>query len=336
MPGVARVSATQAWRRATSDFPRAVGLGSRGLWCGTADGTLAALDASSGAVRFERSLGSGVLCAREHVPTGRLAVSCEDGTTHLIEPSGKTVATLPSARRGAVEWLAWSRTRLATAQGRTARVWTLEGDPVLETPDHESTLSGVAFSNDGETLITSCYGGVRLFPLSAGAPARHLPWKSSLLALTPSPNGAVIAAATQDNAVHFWRLESGKDSEMSGFPRKPTQLAWSSDSRLLASGGSEVVCLWTFEGRGPEGKPPFELHGHRAPLCQLVFSPHEVLLVSASLDGDVRFWRPDVSPKSVGLVSAADEVTELCVSPDARQLVVATTNELTAFALAST
>lgn len=305
-------------RSPTSDYPRGLSFDRHGalLANGAADGTVTVVATDTGAIRWQARLPESVSRVAFSPLDDLLAVACFDGTTRLFDVGGVERAKLPGAKGGWVEWLAWSKSGLlATAHGRGVRVWSSQGTPVLETPPHESTVSGVAFSADGNQLLTSCYGAVRLFPLAAHAESKLLPWKSSLLSLTPSPNDKVIAVATQDNSVHFWRLDTGKDSEMSGYPARPTQLAWSSDSKLLATGGGEVICGWRFEGKGPEGTKPLMLKGHEQPISALTFS-RAGLLASGGRDGDVLVWEPVKSPRPIGIAPMKDEVSELCFSPD--------------------
>jgi WD40 repeat protein len=133
---------------------------------------------------------------------------------------------------------------------------------------------------------------VRLFALASRKTTRHLPWRGSLISLAWSPNGAVIACGTQESSVHFWRVASGRDSEMSGFPSKPRALAWSSDGNLLATGGDIAVTIWSFEGKGPEGKAPTVLVGHQALCTALAFHPKQPRLASGSDDTGVLVWDP--------------------------------------------
>jgi WD40 repeat protein len=322
-------------RLPTPDYPRGVAFNRTGdsLALGTTDGQVVALDPRSGAQRFQIRLPDAVSCLAFSPTEDCLAVACADGKTRLYDRDGGLRATLPGGGSGWVEWLAWSsKGLLATAQGRGARVWSSTGQPVLETPPHESTLSGVAFSTDGSRLITSCYGGVRLFPLQAHVESRLLPWKSSLLSLSPSPDGKVIAVATQDNSVHFWRLASGKDSEMSGYAAKPTALAWSPDSKLLCTGGSDTICAWRFVGKGPEGSEALTLVGHEKRITKLAFSS-QGLLASSGLDGDLLLWAPPKELTPTGIAPLGSEAVELAWSPDGAQLTTATEAELTLWAL---
>ncbi len=330
---VRRAHLIDAWRFSPSEFPRGLAFDRTGavLALGAADGRVVVLDAATGSTRWETRLPDSVSTLAFSPADDRLAVACFDGQTRLYHSGGELLATLPGARGGWVECIAWStRGQLATAQGRGVRLWTGAGQPVLETPPHESTISGVGFSPDGSRLMTSCYGAVRIFPIEAHAESRTLSWKSSLLALTPSPDGKVIAVATQDNSVHFWRLASGKDSEMSGYAAKPTALAWSPDSKLLCTGGGEVICGWRFVGKGPEGTEPVMLKAHEGNVTRLVFSPTG-LLASGSLDGDVLMWEPSSALEPIGIAPLGGEATELAFSPDGSTLTAATSDQLIAW-----
>jgi WD40 repeat protein len=297
---VRRAHLLDAWRFTLSEYPRGLAFDRTGavLALGAADGQLVVLDAATGSRRWEARLPDSVSTLAFSPADDRLAVACFDGKTRLYRGDGELLATLPGAKGGWVEWLAWSkRSLLATAQGRGVRVWTGDGQPVLETPAHESTISGVAFSPDGSRLLTSCYGAVRLFPLEANAESRTLTWKSSLLSLTPSPDGKVIAVATQDNSVHFWRLSS------------------------------DVICGWRFVGKGPEGSEPLMLKGHEKNVTRLAFSS-QGLLASGSLDGDVLVWEPQADPKPIGIAPLGGEAAELAFSPDGARLAGANAKEL--------
>jgi WD40 repeat protein len=85
----------------------------------------------------------------------------------------------------------------------------------------------------------------------------------------------VIACGSQDASVHFWRLKSGKDSEMTGYPFKPKALAWDRESKLLATAGDAKVTVWDFRGKGPEGSRPIQLESHKGVCTRLAFSPRK-------------------------------------------------------------
>lgn len=139
-----------------------------------------------------------------------------------------------------------------------------------------------------------------LGPMEKGELLQELPWKGSLFQPHPSPDGATLACGCQDASVHFWRLASGRDSEMSGYPSKPRCLAWSSDSSLLATSAAQAVLVWSFLD-GPEGTTPHTLGLNARPISALSFHPEKNLLLSGAEDGILFLWDPisDATPRAM-------------------------------------
>ena len=82
---------------------------------------------------------------------------------------------------------------------------------------------------------------------------RTLKWVSTLINAHWSPDGKVLAAGSIDKSVHFWRAGAWLDSKMGGYAKKPQALAWSADSKFLATTGEDAIIVWPFAGKGPEG-----------------------------------------------------------------------------------
>jgi len=224
-----------------------------------------------------------------------------------------------------VEHLAWSPSgeELAIAAGRVVDVVDPRGAARSRLREHGSTVAAVAWSPRDSVLACASYGGLRLFDPSTGALVRHLPWKGSLLSLAWSPDAKVIACASQDCSVHFWRLPGGQDSEMQGFPMKPTAIAWDGASRLLATGGDKVICVWRFEPPGPEGRAPHQLEGHDAMVTSLAFHPRRGLLASGAHDGVVMLWDV-VSERAIATVRLEDQIVRVAWWPDGSGVVAST------------
>jgi WD40 repeat protein len=107
-----------------------------------------------------------------------------------------------------------------------------------------------------------------------------------------SPDGGTVACGCQDNSVHFWRIASGKDAQMCGYPAKPRDVAFSRDGRWLATSGDAVIRLWPFDKQGPEGRRPVRLAGHTDLVTALAYAPLVELLLSGARDGSVALWAP--------------------------------------------
>jgi hypothetical protein len=140
--------------------------------------------------------------------------------------------------------------------------------------DHVTAL---AFSPDGTLLAVACRQGVvRLWDVATGNELRHLGDGKALStgALAFSPDGRTLAITSQEQrenetTVLVWELASGQvRARFAGHRGGVTALAFSPDSRLLASGGDDTtILLWDVTGRtGPasrrKGKPaPDEIAG---------------------------------------------------------------------------
>jgi WD40 repeat protein len=250
-----------------------------------------------------------------------LATGGHDGTARVFRPDGTLVAELPGGSAW-VEDVAFAPVGglLATAAGKRVRLWTSDGRPVLESAAHESTVTAIAWSRRGDELASACYGGVHLFPVAGGA-SRHLPFSGSLISLARRPDDRVIACGAQDGSVHFWRLPSGEDAHMTGYPLKPRALAWDARGDLLATAGDVRASVWRFDGTGPEGTAPIQLARHEAPITALAFSPRKGVLASGGQDTGVVLWEPKRSNKPIAFAFMEDFVADLAWHPQHRFLV---------------
>lgn len=307
-------SLSSMWAVAVDDYPGALAwsFGASLLAVARSDGSLLLVDAtrgeSAGSVSVHRDVVSSVAW---HPMELAVATSGNDGVVALVRPD-RGVVTLVEAGRTWTEHLTWHPRgkRLAVARGRHALVI----DPsrpgtFLEVGPVASTIAGLAWSRDGRVLAVACYGGIRFFDAVTGVMVRRLERKGSMLSVAWSPDGKVIAGGCQDQSVHFWRLPGGDDSEMSGFSAKPKDVIWSPDGRWLATSGGPTICLWPFQGKGPEGRPPRELRGHDGLVTAMAYAPASSFLVSGDTAGRVCHWLPDDHRKPVATHELPDCVT---------------------------
>jgi|JI10StandDraft_1071094.scaffolds.fasta_scaffold378014_2 WD40 repeat protein len=285
------------WRIDAGDWIRDIALAPDGktVAVATASGEVVVVESETGRTLWRRPVLAGAVVELGFDPGGdSLVVAGEENTARVVSAhDGATLAELPGS--GAwVESAAFSPRGdfVAIASGRRVRVWTSAFEPHVETEDHESTIAAMRFSPDGSRLATASYGGLHIWGIDPGAVSRHLPWKGSLVSLAWSPGTRVIACGTQECAVRFWRLASGQASEMNGYPEKPRELAWDAKGTLLATGGSPLVMLWSFRGKGPEGTRAIQLRSHEDSISKLVFSRDGSRLASGAKDGRVLVWDP--------------------------------------------
>lgn len=332
MPGVTqkeverpKTELVPRWRFEAGDYVAAAEIsrdGAMGL-VGAGDGRVLGLDVATGRELFSsQAHGGGVLGLTISPDASRFVTCGQESSAKLWNRRGEPLRELSGGGSGWVEHVAWAPAggRFATACGKKVRVWTAAGEPIVETEPLESTVTALAWRADGAALAAICYGGVHILPFASGAKVRKLAWKGSLVSLAWSPDARFIACGSQDSSVHFWRLATGQDSQMSGYPFKPKALAWDSDSKLLATSGDATVTVWDFRGKGPEGTHPIQLAGHKGVTTRLAFSPRKGMLASGSQDTSVLLWEPRRGPKPVRFAFLEDEITALSWHPEHRGL----------------
>ena len=331
MPGVSAVAPGKtelgcAWRFDADDYVVDLAMSPDGALVAAAlgGGEVVCFATATGEVRWRAAAHAGSALAVAFSRDGILASSGQDGRARLFDARGEAIAELPGTG-GWVDHVAWAPhgRLLATSSGRVLRLWTARGEPRLETEAHPSTVGGLAWRSDGREIATCSYGGVHLWTVETGARARHLAWKGSLVSIAWSPDDAVIACGSQDASVHFWRLSTGNDSEMRGYPFKPKALAWDGKATMLATAGDATVTVWAFEGKGPEGKPPKQLEGHLALCTALAFAPRSGQLASGADDMGIFVWEPRRGTKPVRFAFLRDAITKLVWHPDGKRLVAA-------------
>jgi WD40 repeat protein len=199
------------------------------------------------------------LCAALGFNGVGLLVGTENGCLVGIEPDGST-GTLIRVDRGWMEQVSvHAGTGVgACSSGRRITLLDHRAQIIAEFEDHPSTVTGLAFSPDGDRLAASHYDGVSVWEIRSGNKVESLYWHGSHTAVSWSPNGKYILSALQDNQLHAWRMPGGKSLKMSGYPGKIRSLSWTSDSAYAACSGADTVTSWYFENDGPGGTAPSE------------------------------------------------------------------------------
>ena len=317
----------RGWSATVGDYAIAGGWtqGGDALVVGDTAGGIYAFDSKSGASDWARqgAHDSGLLAMAIHPSGTAFATAGQDGQVLIWGSAEGQVKQTIDVGSGWVENVAWSPDGqwLAASCSRQAHVYRADGGEVWRSDDHPSTVSAIAWSSTGE-LATACYGRVTFFDASTGELRQKLEWKGSLVSMVLSPDGDIVACGSQDNSVHFWRRSTEQDSMMSGYPAKPSALAFDATGTLLATSGGEAVTVWSFQGGGPEGTRPGVLEHHVQPVTTLAFDRRGMRLASGARDGAVVVWslKRNGQGDPIGGAVLADVVAELRWRPDGRAL----------------
>jgi len=325
---------TRLWAASLSDHIIALTWSPDGRYVAAAaiDGPIQVLDGATGTLvaqyaghRF------GTMALAWKADSQLLASGGQDGVIRLWDINTGTVLSTLEAGAMWVEHLAWSpagdafppQQVLASAAGKTLRLWESTGHLLRSYPEHPSTIAAIQWQPHAPYLTSAAYSRVALWDITSDTPQRDFQWKGSILTMSWSPDGRYIAAGEQDATVHFWFAKTGKDLQMWGYPTKVRALSWSADSRWLATGGAAEVTVWDCL-KSPAGSKPLQLRAHDQLLSHLAWQHRGPWLASAGDDGRLALWKPARSTKAMAGVRLHAALTKLAWSPDDQCLAIGT------------
>ena len=313
----------EGWTAQVDDYALTCGWVHNGeaLLVGDVCGGLYLFDGLTGEINWKTNdiHNAGLLAVAIHPNKPIFATAGQDGSLIIWNSEKNVVVKSIELGHSWVEHLQWSPDGqyLAVSMSRFAYVFGINGEEKWRSSQHKSTISAIAWSSRSE-LATSSYGQVTFFDVIQDSINQKLEWQGSLVSMVLSPDGDVVACGSQDNSVHFWRRSTEKDAEMTGYAGKPSQLAFDQTGKFLATGGSEQITVWNFQGDGPEGTLPGQLLLHTEPISSLSFANQGSLLASGARDGSVLVWFLDKygDGNPLGGVFVGERISCIAWKPD--------------------
>lgn len=319
------------WQRGLGDYVAAVAL--------SPDGTLAAVGSLAGDALLV-SVANGDVVAKLHDHAfgvaaaawsrdgSTLAIGGQDSLVRIYDATGAEQAAVTND--GWASALAWSPTDdlLAIGAGRTMQFVDPTGAVVRRHDPVTSTITDVVWSPNGRRVGVTAYGGIAWYDPDADRsdPARFYAWKGSLLSLALAPSGKWACAGSQDRSIHLWRLWSGDELSMAGYPAKVELLAFRDDSRWMATACLGDLAVWDFSGGGPGGSSPATAQAHDGFIQSLAWQPDGEHLVTGGSDGRLVLWPSPRRQRATLRPIVAEEmrsgVSQVAWSPDATVVVI--------------
>ena len=242
---------------------------------------------------------------------------------------------------GWIDCLSWSSLGhfLASSYGKNLSIWSVSGKHEQIWCDHESTISDIEWSPDGRFIGATAKGGITIRGYGGAVKTQQLQWHGVPIKMAWQPTGTHIAMGDEE-AIHFWEVETGMHQPLFGYKSKVSKMSWSSDGRFLATSDKESLVIWDCCSQnstneelfplaflvsqkslvGPGGTKPILLKKHKGEINSLVFQKEGELLASGDENGEIHIWNPQKSDMPVKSIALGYPISKIAWSPDGQRI----------------
>jgi WD40 repeat protein len=217
---------------------------------------------------------------------------------------------------------------------RTVPVWDVEtGEVTLTLTGHEAEATAVAFSPDGQRLVTGARDGTaRLWDAASGEEQHTLLTGAPVFDVAFSPDERfVVAGGDYGTVTVFDAATAERVGILEGHNRNHLVfgLAFVPDGRLVTAGLDGTARVWDVES----GNELVVFRGHGAPVNRVAVSPDGTRVATVGDDAAARLWDPTTGQESLSLFGHEPVVYGVAFSPDGRFLATSSTDNTAALYL---
>lgn len=215
-----------------------------------------------------------------------------------------------------------------TAAATSFALTTRADSQLSSRPDVSLLLDLAAYANRPQAIaarsVAATLGAVAESSGAAGVLNGHT---GAVESVAFSPATGLLASASSDRTIRFWRATGGAHYPLGRPLRADTPLysaAFAADGRTLASGGFDKVILWNVLRRTQERVLPYD----GGAVTSVAYSRRGQVFAAGGANGTVLLWNPVTDARSVVHVPGGQEVRSVALSPDGKVLAVGTSREV--------
>lgn len=164
-------------------------------------------------------------------------------------------------------------------------------DEVNRLSGHQGIVVSVAFSPDGQWIVTASNDRTIKLWRRDGTLVRTIPHKTSIQQLQFSPDSRQIVTAGVDGVVRLWDINGKLRTLFKGHKAAVWRVVFSPDGKMIASGsGDYTVKLWKLDGT------LIRTLKHERAVWALAFSHDGQTLATGIVGGKHYLWKLDGAP----------------------------------------
>lgn len=260
--------------------------------------------------------------------TRGFAVADDRGGLHRITPRGQVLRLLAGPEPITLLASAPGADRLATGAGRNLTLHDSRSLGVIRQITLDALATGLAFTPSGDGLVVAAGGKLLTFGGDG-----NLLGSADCPALVGDPvfsaDAQWLAATTDEGALWFCRVETGRQTVIGNFPQPPRDLGFSAASDVLYASGAFRLTAWSLE------RPPFDGDNSGAlrtgkpglvTVTAAAANPQRDLAVAGTANGLVVLNRFGQSDEFALRPEGGGAVTALNWSPDGEHVAVGLAN----------
>jgi WD40 repeat protein len=196
---------------------------------------------------------------------------------------------------------------------------------VLRLDDHTDSVTSVAFSPDGELIVSGSRDcTIRVWDVATGDIISG-PFEGhagAVTCVTFSPDGKQIISGSEDRTIRIWDVWTGKTvcQPSQGHTDSVLCVVCSPDGRYIASGSEDkTIQLWDAR-TGESVSTPFQ--GHKSGVVSIAFLGREIVSCSdGRINEAFRRWDLDTGNSVLSNFNQDTEVYPVAVSPDGQLII---------------
>lgn len=269
-------------------------------------------------------------------PDGKYVVSAGGSTIHVGEPlTWKEIAHMTLERPVTSVALSLDGKYVVSSSwwDSTIHVWeTLTGREVTRMT--HNTVVSVAFSPDGQYVVSGGQGSVRVWKAFTGQEVAHMPHDALVTSVAFSADGKYVISAVH-STIHVWEPLTGKEIAHMTIEEGITSIAVSPDSKYVVSGSYDHTARVWEVSTGLE----VARMTHDSRVTAVAFSQDSKYVVSGSswdssdsrgYGSTARVWDASTGVE-VARINHGYSVTSVAFSPDGKNVVSAGCDKLDYF-----